>query len=83
MKHVKSFGLFEKTTSADYNEKIRDLKDKIDGLDDKGDDLNTKRRDEEDPQKQELHNLNLQKVQLQEEIAKIDLAINKIKRAML
>lgn len=83
MKHVKSFELFEKATKAEYNSKIKDLKDKIRDLASKYDDLSVKNRDEKDAYKQEINALTLQKIQFQEEIAKIDININKIKRTIL
>jgi len=83
MKHIKSFELFEKATKAEYNSKIKDLKDKIGDLASKYDDLSVKNRDEEDAYKQEINALTLQKILFQEEIAKIDININKIKRAIL
>jgi len=83
MRRVKSFELFEEATKAEYNLKIKDLKDKIKDLDDKAEDLSVKGRDEENPYKQEILNLTLQKIQFQKEIARIDAMIFKIKRALL
>ena len=70
-------------TKSDYNKKIGELKDKIKESRDKEKELTRSVRDEEDPVKNELLLLTIQKEELKQEMMKVDAKINKIKRGLL
>ncbi|MDA9263007.1 hypothetical protein OAC86_00170 [bacterium] len=70
-------------TKSDYNKKIGELKDKIKESRNKEKELTRSVRDEEDPVKNELLLLTIQKEELKQEMMKVDAKINKIKRGLL
>ena len=80
MKYIKQLSIFEDAQKkADLKIKDRDLGAKLSDLKSKGTEAATKMRDEEDPFKSELLSLQLQKIQAQAAVTKIDIKINKVK----
>lgn len=82
MKFIKSWSLFEggnPETKKNLADKLRSLNSKEDDLDDKRVDTANKLREEEDPRKAELLNLNQQKLSLQKAITKVDMKITALK----
>ena len=82
MKYIKTKAIFEggnPETKAKLKEKIRDLGRKEDDIEKKQVEKAKKAREEEDPKKSELANLELQKLSLQKQMGKIDMKIAALK----